>query len=274
MIILEDQLKKILLRNKKVDLWVDPLNKVLPKYKINTRQRVAAFFSQTCIESADFTVLEENLNYSAKGLDKTFAKYFSKVGVDPSEYAKNPKKIADYVYANRMGNGSVESGDGFRYRGRGLIQVTGKDNYKAFANHVGMELGPAMQYITSTEGALVSACWFWASNDLNSIADSGDITKLTRRVNGGKHALADRRQKYKDAFNALSAFEESYVAPCRIGSTGSNVMVVQSLLGIPADGIFGPTTESAVKKFQSKNGLKVDGIVGTITINVLVAEKS
>lgn len=187
--------------NKNIDIWVEAMNTILPKYDIVTPKRLAAFLAQTAHESAGFTAVRENLNYSAKGLMKTWSSRFN--ATTAATYARQPEKIANKVYANRMGNGDEASGDGWRYRGRGLIQTTGKANYTKLAQYIKKTLQETIEYCETVEGAVESACFYWASNNLNAIADTGDMTALTRRINGGVIGLADRLDKYKKTLEAL-----------------------------------------------------------------------
>ena len=187
--------------NKNIDIWVEAMNTILPKYDIVTPKRLAAFLAQTAHESAGFTAVRENLNYSAQGLMKTWPARFNQTNA--AAYARQPEKIANKVYANRMGNGDEASGDGWRYRGRGLIQTTGKANYTKLAQHIKRSLEETIQYCETVEGAVESACFYWASNNLNAIADTGDMATLTRRINGGLIGLADRVDKYKKVLALL-----------------------------------------------------------------------
>lgn len=187
--------------NKNIDIWVDAMNTILPKYDIVTPKRLAAFLAQTAHESAGFTAVRENLNYSAQGLMKTWPSRFN--SATATAYARQPEKIANKVYANRMGNGDEASGDGWRYRGRGLIQTTGKANYTKLAQYIKKTLQETIEYCETVEGAVESACFYWVSNNLNAIADTGDMTTLTRRINGGVIGLADRLDKYKKTLEAL-----------------------------------------------------------------------
>ena len=187
--------------NKNIDIWVEAMNKILPKYDIVTPRRLAAFLAQTAHESAGFTAVRENLNYSAQGLMKTWPSRFN--ATIAATYARQPEKIANKVYANRMGNGDEASGDGWRYRGRGLIQTTGKANYTKLAQYIKKTLQETIEYCETVEGAVESACFYWVSNNLNAIADTGDMAALTRRINGGVIGLADRLDKYKKTLEAL-----------------------------------------------------------------------
>jgi putative chitinase len=186
------------------DHWVEALNQLLPDYGIDTPKRMAAFIAQCAHESGGFRFLKENLDYKAESLMKTFAKYFSDRDT-ANAYAKQPAKIANRVYANRMGNGNEASGDGYKYCGRGLIQLTGKDNYTWFAASLEISPEEASEYLETFEGAAQSACWFWETNNLNVEADAGDIKKMTRKINGGYIGLEDRIKHYEHALHVLGA---------------------------------------------------------------------
>ena len=171
-------------------------------YKLSPN-RAAHFFAQTAHESGGFKTFSENLNYSAKGLRNTFGKYF-KTDLDAQMCARQPQRIANRVYANRMGNGDVSSGDGWKYRGRGALQLTGKENYEAFANYIGRPDVMSNPDLVAGELCFESALWFFDKNKLWGICDQGvndaDILALTKRINGGTHGLDDRRTKtYKFA---------------------------------------------------------------------------
>jgi putative chitinase len=154
-------------------------------------------------ESADFTRLTENLNYSAAGLVKTWPKRFTEETAQG--YHRKPEKIANKVYADRMGNGNEASGDGWKYRGRGIIQITGKNNYVAFSNAKfdDLRLLEDPDYLLTPEGAVESACWFWTTNNLNEIAGAQNITLITKRINGGTHGLSSRIARYERAIDIL-----------------------------------------------------------------------
>ena len=201
----KEQLKQLLPKNPYIDHWHNALAQLLPDYDINTAQRIAAFIAQCSHESGGFTTLKENLNYKAATLRKIFPKYFPTDAM-AAEYAAMPNKqeaIANLVYANRMGNGPPESGDGYKYCGRGLIQLTGKSNYIAFADSLEISPEEASEYLSTFEGAAQSACWFWESNKLNQWADKGDIVTLTKRINGGTIGLEDRIKHYEHALHVL-----------------------------------------------------------------------
>ncbi len=200
-----EQLKQLLPKNPYVEHWHRALAQLLPDYDINTPQRIAAFVAQCAHESGGFTALKENLNYKAVTLRKIFPKYFPDDAI-ANHYASLPNKqeaIANKVYASRMGNGDEASGDGYRYCGRGLIQLTGKNNYQAFADSLEMDVEDVPEYLATFEGAAQSACWFWESNNLNQWADKGDILTLTKRINGGTIGLDDRIKHYQHALHVL-----------------------------------------------------------------------
>jgi putative chitinase len=189
--------------NEKLQRYCEPLNEVVRYYEIDqTPERCAGFLAQIAHESGGFNLVVENLNYNAAGLMRVFRKYFPSEALAKT-YERKPEKIANKVYANRMGNGSEESGDGWRYRGRGLIQLTGKNNYAAFANGLGISLQECVAYMETPEGACASAGWFWDTNKLNNYCDKGDFVGLTKRINGGTNGLADRQHHYSLALSLL-----------------------------------------------------------------------
>jgi putative chitinase len=172
--------------------FIKPLNDVTKHYNINTPKRVAAFLAQ---------LASENLNYSAQGLLKIFPKYF-KSQEEANNYAKKPQKIANKVYANRMGN--TEPNDGYTFRGRGLIQLTGKYNYQRFSKPIEESLENTIKFLETPLGQVLSAGWFWDANKLNIYADKDDFIGLTRRINGGTIGLKHRAELYNKAIKGLS----------------------------------------------------------------------
>jgi putative chitinase len=201
----KQQLEQMIPGNAYLTHWYEALSAILPEYEINTPQRVAAFIAQCAHESGGFKALKENLNYKAATLRKIFPKYFPTDEL-AAKYAAMPNKqeaIANLVYANRMGNGGPETGDGYRYCGRGLIQLTGKENYSWFAASLEMPVEEVPEYLGTFEGAVQSACWFWETNNLNQWADKGDILTLTKRINGGTIGLEDRIKHYNHAVHVL-----------------------------------------------------------------------
>ena len=201
------QLKQLLPKNPYVEHWHHALSQLLPDYDINTPNRIAAFVAQCAHESGGFMVLKENLNYKAATLRKIFPKYFPNDQI-AQEYASKPNKqvaIASRVYANRMGNGDEASQEGWKFCGRGLIQLTGKSNYQAFADSLEMSIDDVPEYLATFEGASQSACWYWESQKLNQWADASDILTLTKRINGGTIGLEDRKKHYDHALHVLGA---------------------------------------------------------------------
>lgn len=194
-------LQKIIPGNKNTQQWFDALSKLLPEYEINTSKRIAAFLAQSMHESANFTAIKENLNYRAETLTKIWPKYFP--ADVAAEYAHKPEKIANRAYANRMGNGPEESGDGYKFCGRGLFQLTGHDNYESFADSIEMSLDDLPAYLETFEGCVQSACWFWEKNNLNDLADTGDITLMTKKINGGTLGLEDRIKHYNEILHLI-----------------------------------------------------------------------
>ncbi|MFN6304333.1 MAG: glycoside hydrolase family 19 protein [Planctomycetota bacterium] len=201
----EAQLKQMIPRNPYVPYWHHALEQLLPDYEINTPKRIAAFIAQCAHESGDFMVLKENLNYKPAALRRLFPKYFPTDEL-AQEYCAKPDKqtaIANRIYANRMGNGDERSGDGSAFRGRGLIQLTGRANSQAFADSLEMDIKDVPEYLETFEGAAQSACWFWEMNNLNRFADKGDIKGLTKAINGGYIGLEDRIKHYEHALHVM-----------------------------------------------------------------------
>jgi putative chitinase len=191
------------LRGKVPDVVFGQINTVITLFEVNTSLRMSHFMSQCAHESGFFKLTEENLNYSAKGLLSVFGKYFDKD--DALEYERQPERIASRVYANRMGNGDEESKEGWKYRGRGYIQLTGRHNYETLGKLLNVDLVERPEFV-ATRYPLLSAAWFWKTNGLNEIADRGDtfevVTKITKRINGGILGLDDR-YSYFEKFNNL-----------------------------------------------------------------------
>jgi putative chitinase len=198
-----EQLNQMVPGNPYIDHWHEAFCQILPDYDINTKQRVAAFIAQCAHESGGFKFIKENLNYKAASLCKVWPRYFNESNAN--QYAQQPEKIANRAYANRMGNGPEDSGDGWKFCGRGLIQLTGKDNYSRFADSTGQTLDEASEHLTTFEGCVQSAAWFWEANNLNQYADSGDILTMTKRINGGTLGLEDRKAHYQHALQVLGA---------------------------------------------------------------------
>ena len=202
-ILTNEQLAQIIPGNPYIDHWYDALSQALPDYDINTPQRIASFLAQCAHESGGFVFLQENLNYRAESLSRVWPKYFPPDIA--AEYAHNPERIANRAYANRMGNGPESSGDGWAHCGRGLIQLTGRSNYQAFADSIETAIEDIPHYLATFEGAVQSACWFWESNNLNQYADNGDLLTMTKKINGGTLGLDDRTKRYQHALQVMGA---------------------------------------------------------------------
>ncbi len=183
--------------------WAPHLAAACKTYGIDTPARIAAFLAQCAHESGHFKAVEENLNYGAQGLMKTWPKRFD--AATAAACARKPEMIANRVYASRMGNGDVASGEGWKYRGRGLIQLTGKENYTRFSKAIGKpEIVAKPELVAQPEMAALSAAWFWDANGLNALADKGDIVAMTKRINGGTIGLPDRQALYDKALTAMA----------------------------------------------------------------------
>jgi putative chitinase len=199
-----EQLSSVIGNNPDLDGWYEALSSILPEYEIDSPQRVAAFIAQCTHESGGFKRLKENLNYKAESLVRVFPKYFPSLDL-AKQYAHDQEKIANRVYGGRMGNGDESSGDGFRYCGRGLIQLTGRNNYTKFSESIGTAVEEVPALLETFEGAVKSACWFWKTNNLNQYADAGDILTMTKRINGGTIGLEDRIKHYNHALEVFSS---------------------------------------------------------------------
>lgn len=272
-----EQLGAMIPMNDDVDAWCKELNKALPVYDINTPQRIAIFISQCAYESRDFTALEENLNYSEAVLERVFGRYFGDGKRDASLYHRQPEKIANYVYMDKFRSsrgalGNVKEGDGWRFRGKGLKQLTGRNNVEGFAKEFGITAEEASDWLETKEGALASALWFWGKNGLNAIADTGSVLAATRRINGGEIGLKDRERRYGIAMQALTGDIPSrspVLKTLRVGSKGDAVKKMQRKLGVAADGDFGNGTAKAVKAWQTANGLTADGVIGPKSLSIM-----
>jgi len=198
------QFQAIVGNNPYAEHWVEALEKCWPDYDITTPERQAAFMGECCVESAKFTEIQENLNYRPETLVKQWPSHFPNMDI-ANQYGHNPEKIANRAYGGRMGNGPEESGDGWRFRGKGLIQLTGRDNYQGFADSVGMNIDDAAAYLETFEGCVQSACYFWESHNLNALADKGAIDQISHIINGGTLGQDERRHFYQVALHVLQS---------------------------------------------------------------------
>jgi putative chitinase len=208
----QQHLQDVIGNNRYIAEWHTALSKICPDYGIDTPKRLAAFLAQCSHESGGFRILKENLNYRAESLMRTWPSRFPTLAF-AQQYARQPEKIANFVYANRIGNGPAESGDGWRYIGRGLIQLTGRENYSWFAASIETPVDEIPDYLETFEGAVQSACWFWITNNLNSWVDKDDFDGLSDVINRGRKTekygdaigFADRLKYYNLALKVLGA---------------------------------------------------------------------
>lgn len=293
------QFQQMIPTNKEAAEWYDITIDFFEKYNITTPLRIASFMAQCAHESQDFRALEENLNYSVESLLRVFPRYFGKGKADPAAYARNPEKLANYVYmdVNRSKQGALgntQPGDGWKFRGGGIKQLTGRNNYAVFGKDLGMTADEAAAYVRTKKGALESACWFWKKNNLEKFADADDIVGMTKKINGGTIGLEDRQRRYVNAKkvigSSVSAAPATKAAPVNTQitdavtqkpasttyttiqkrSTGDVVKKVQQKLGLAADGIYGLQTEIAVRSWQRTNKYTADGIMNDEQIRKLL----
>lgn len=185
------QIMPLARRSGRVSKYYDTLKKYMEAFEINTPLRITHFLAQIAYESGELSYVEENLNYRASALIKVFPKYFNEATAPL--YAGKPQKIANRVYANRMGNGDEKSGDGWKYRGRGFGQITGRDNYRAYAKWCGFDVEKNPDLLAKLPGAIRSTCWLWKQKGCNQLADKDDVTAITKKWNGGTNGLDGRK---------------------------------------------------------------------------------
>ena len=183
--------------------WLEPLNAAMQRFNINTPKRMAAFIGQCAHESSNFATLTENLNYRMESLVKVWPRHFPTLDV-AAQYHRKPEQIANRAYANRMGNGPEASGDGWKYRGRGLIHLTGKDNYQLASDALSVDLVESPDTVTEPAMAAMTAAWFWNKRGLNELADKGYNETISKRINGGTHGMADRLKRTSTALALLT----------------------------------------------------------------------
>ena len=204
---------------KNPEKWIDAIIATCQEFEINTPQRIASFLAQTSHESGGYTMLTENLNYRSATLAACWPNRFAVLGADKKPVKENgklvptavansiagkPELIANLVYSSRMGNGPAESGEGWKFRGRGLKQLTGKDNYTRCGASLGVDLVSNPDLLLEPVYAVKSACWFWKVNKLSEFADAGDIKGMTKKINGAFIGLADREQRYNDVLAVMT----------------------------------------------------------------------
>jgi len=177
--------------------WLSAINATFERFEINTPKRQAAFLGQCGHESNSFRTVEENLNYRAAALQATWPSRFDAAKALECEH--KPEMIANIAYGNRMGNGPETSGDGWKFHGRGLIQLTGRTNYEVFAADIGMNVDAAVEYLSTPEGAAMSAGWFWNKHNLNKWSDEQDVLTVTKKINGGTIGFEERKELFEEA---------------------------------------------------------------------------
>lgn len=258
-------------RRSLVNGFVEGLPAAMDRFGINTEIRIENFLAQCAVESGHFRSFEENLNYSAKRMTQVWPRRFPTIA-SARPYARNPKALANKTYGSRLGN-RQGTDDGWIYRGRGAIQLTGRDNYAACGKATGLDLVNNPDLAADPRNAALIAGWFWDERGLNGFADRDDIKTITKRINGGYHGLRQRTQ-YRKAFGV--AVTEGGIDPLwlKMGSRGPAVVQLQedlSRLGyyVKADGVFGTDTQRAVMRFQREHGLDDDGLVGRETKDML-----
>lgn len=280
-------LKKVITKNRQYKVWARLLSEQLPLNGITERAEVIAFIAQCAHESAEFNVKLENLNYSKRALRLVFKKYFTIKQAE--DYARQPERIANRVYANRMDNGGEQSGDGWKFRGHGIIQLTGKRNIKQFAKSVERTIDQALEYLETDGGALQGAIWFWKTNNLGRYVN--DFRALTRKINGGLNGL-EEREKYLHRANSVfpatfwngqeivvdskvEVVEMPDEKPTiRLFSSGKYVIILHQMLeklGLRFDpnNVFGRRTFASVRKAQRDGGVPITGIVDAQTWDAL-----
>jgi putative chitinase len=276
----EEMLREVINDNAETGEWYDELLEVLPEYNIDTPRRVAGFIAQCAHESGDFRCLEENLNYSEGALNRVFSRYFGPGKRSAADYARKPEDIANYVYMDKYRSaggalGNVVEGDGWRFRGRGLKQLTGRANYEAFARSVNMTADEAAEYLGTKKGTIESACWFWDTKNLNQPADDKDVARMTRIINGGLIGLGDRTKRFKHALAlfrgevTVEKYDIDFDQVVQRGVHGEIVEEIQKKLGVLVDGAFGYGTRDALARWQKRHGLNPDGIAGPYTLKKL-----
>ena len=287
-----EQFSKMIPSNKEAAKWYPIAIDFFEKYDITTTNRIAGFMAQCAHESGDFKNLEENLNYSVETLLKVFPRYFGKGKANPTEYARNPEKLANYVYmdANRSKQGALGNtvaGDGWRFRGGGIKQLTGRSNFSAFAKDVDMSTEEAADYVRTMKGAFESACWFWKTNGIANFADANDIVGMSKKINGGTIGLEDRKLRYSKAKAILGTSEKVEVEQERLIETPkaaakakvaekSKEVETPKEAAVPKaepksiqiqryEDLQRRSSGEVVKKIQTKLGLDADGIYGLQT---------
>lgn len=234
------------------------LNTTFRRFQINTDKRIAMFMAQAIHESQCFRRLSENLNYSADGLRKTWPKRFS--SADAAEYGRKPEKIANHVYAKRHGNGDENSGDGWKYRGRGIFQITFKDNYRACGKALGIDLISKPELLAQPEYACLSAGWYWDSRSLNAFADKSDVAQISKVINGGINGLEERKRLWANNMKIFTTPEKlnpNYLLQKNLKEQIANEACKKRVYGRPCNCILCRNERSPFYRSESKPNLPV-----------------
>lgn len=261
--------------NKQPEMWVKYAEEFFPLYDITSNDRIAGFMAQTGHESGDYSALSENLNYSWQNLRRVFPRYFPTDAM-AKKYERKPEEIANIVYndANRINKlGNTQPGDGWRFRGAGLIQTTGRWNMTELAKGLGMTPEDAADYCRTARGAMHSACFYWKKNNLNRFCDSRDINGMSKAVNGGTIGLADRVKRWNT--NISLQFIQGEYPKMSIGARGDLVKRIQIAVGFSGkdvDGIWGKGTDAAVKEWQKNHKYIVTGVLYPDQLKVMFGE--
>lgn len=274
-----EQFSNMIPNNSEEDQWFSFAKDLFEKYGITTDKRIAAFMAQAAYESNDFNKLEENLNYSWQRLRQVFPKYFPTDSA-AQKVARQPEAIANIIYNDKYRTsklGNIYDGDGWKFRGSGIFQLTGRYNYEAFGKTINKTADETAVYIRTKQGAFESALWFWNTKNLDKYADTDDITGMTKIINGGDIGLSERLSFYKRNLNILSENDLKQTSSDFVvlskGSRGSNVSKIQTALKLyPPDGIFGNDTDAAVKSWQRRNKYVGDGKIDEEQFNKMIGK--
>jgi putative chitinase len=248
-----DQLRRIMPAGNP-EIWQAPLDKAMGDHAIDTALRAATFLAHVAVESRELQSVLENMSYSAERLTEVWPNRFPTVEV-AAPFAHNAERLGNFVYANRLGNGPPASGDGFRYRGRGLLQATGRDHYREAGQALGLDLLGHPELLEQPSNAATEAAWWWQKQGLNAIADSGDFRHSTLVINGGLTGFADRVAHWRTALGVLGAS----LPAAADAALNQKVQHALNLKGaappLTEDGIWGPMSEAAADQFRTGAGL-------------------
>jgi putative chitinase len=254
-----DQLKAIM-PSADSNLWLPHLNRAMADHNIGSSIRIATFLAHVAVESGEMRTLVENMNYSAGRLMEVWPGRFPTAQI-AAPYAHNPEKLGSFVYANRLGNGAPPSGDGFRFRGRGLLQATGRDHYTEAGKALNIDLLAQPELLEQPPLASAEAGWWWQRGNLNSIADTGNLKQSTIKINGGLNGYPDRVAYWNRALDVLGAPAPASQSPNLLVKVQKALNAKGAQPPLDEDGIWGPLSEAAADRFRTEAGLpEKDGI--------------